>query len=65
MVQLDVVTQRLKRHRALVARIESVRQNWLRISVLGLDSVQHDIDANGIKRKDNQAVFPLLQNAGV
>ena len=31
----------------------------------GLGSMQHDINANGIERKDDQAVFGLLQNAGV
>ena len=33
--------------------------------VPGLGSMQHDIDANRIKRKDDQAGFRLLQNAGV
>ena len=29
---------------------------------LGLGSMQHDIDANGIEWKDDQAVFGLLHN---
>jgi hypothetical protein len=31
----------------------------------GLSSMQHNIDTNSIERKDNQAVFRLLQNTSV
>jgi hypothetical protein len=43
----------------------SGHENFYRARLNYLGAMQHDIDANGIIRKDNQAVFGFLQDAGV